>query len=291
MNFRPTLSALGFLAVLAASAALQPAAAQTTPPPQPAGSATQLVNPTPRDCCECVEIADSQGTPADADKKIFINLPGKAPIRIEGENGLFKFNLDVRVRNTPVPGKPGLDCSAVYLSAIRIIPDQTNGPAQQQTIELAGQNLRVYTSEITLADMTTRGKWTIEVQCAPNASTTDPNPAPPSTAIPLLCRFPITLDSPCSSCTSGTCVPDASNGCFTYTMPLGTANGGDTTGSLQFFTPDFSFPGLAGLHAYVPPSYPVSRTATAFTITTPTTVIAAVPTPSAPPPPSPSHTH
>ena len=257
------------------------AAAQTgfsDTPPINTGTPTQGDNPNPLNCCECIEIAVSQGTPTDADKKVFINLPGKKPIRIEGEHGQFKFNLDVRVRTTPDTAKPGLDCSKVFLQEIRIIPGDNAGPCVPKVIRLAGQNLTTYAGEILLTDFATRGKWTIEVSCAPSATSTNPTPPPPSTGDPLPCRFPITLDAPCPSCSSGTCAADASSGCFTYDLPLGLANGGDTNGSLQFFTPDFSFPGLAGLHAYVPPSYTVARTTQSFIVTTPTTIVTAIPT-------------
>ena len=53
------------------------------------GTPTQLVNPTPRDCCECFDIKVNN-TP-------FVNKPGKEPIRIEKQNGEFRLQKQSRL--------------------------------------------------------------------------------------------------------------------------------------------------------------------------------------------------
>jgi RHS repeat-associated protein len=55
------------------------------------------------------------------------------------------------------------------------------------------------------------------------------------------------------------CAPEAENGSFTYTIPLGKGDAGETSGTLRFFTVDFENPGISALYASVPVSYVVKR--------------------------------
>ncbi len=135
-------------------------------------------------------------------------------------------------------------------------------------------------------------KWKVVVGCS------GPVDSQSSTTV-FDCSFPFTLGGcPCQTCKSASCVPtarivsdggDGSKGGLLCDIPLGSADAGDTNGSLKFltsgmFATGYAFPGLSGMSISAPSSVTFVRgvngnNAPLITVTTSTTTVEITPTP------------
>jgi len=221
------------------------------------GTNTQPFNPDPKDCCNCITIGISRQTQQ--------NSPGKQAPSIPAEtNGDFKIPLKVTVTNST-------GCSEVNITAIELVPEGGVGDASTVTVVVNNPS-KVYDGIVTIpgsqAQSSETKKWKVVVSCSGTSTATSSASATSS------CEYPFTLGSGCKPCQSGTCPGSAENGCFSYDIPVGASNGGDTTGTLRFFTPDFTNPGRSGVAAFVPSTYTVNRTAGIITsVVNPTNTI------------------
>jgi RHS repeat-associated protein len=247
---------LRLAAIALVLAAAQPVFSQTF---NDTDTATQPNNSDPKDCCECItiEIGD-QSQP---------NSPGKNGPSIPAEtNGDYKVKLKVEVTDST-------DCEEVEITNIKLVPE--GGVGDASTVEVTPiSNPKLYEGTVTISGSKVESsgttKWKVVVTCSGEANGTPTT----SSSATIPCESPFTLGEGCKSCESGTCPGDADNGCFSYDIPVGASNGGDTTGTIRFFTPDFNNPGRSGVAAFVPSSFTVNRTAGIITsVVTPTNTI------------------
>ena len=191
-----------------------------SPPPgtssQPVNP-TQNDNPTPRNCCDCVDIAIAPVNKvplADADwknYKMFVNSPGAEPILIRQENGMYQFDLHVRVSTMVDPKDPTKrikvpKCANVKITEVVLVPmEPDNGKVAPQSFTIAPAGVDECSQVVTISGGAAKGKWMIKVSCAPDALDTN---VTKQDYPPLACLFPITLDAPCASCSAGPCISE-----------------------------------------------------------------------------------
>ena len=252
-----------FRAALLTTLLLAPrlAFAQESPPSEP-------LNPDPGPCCGCLifTINDQLQLPQPKDDLV------PAAKELNG-NYTIKLAVDVGFPNqsgAPTSPPPSPDpCSNVRITSIYLVADGPFGWGFPVKVYSADGNggIKHYPADVSAATGTVTipgfkagiaksfqiKKWKVVVKCD---GTLDP-----ATGVTVFdCSRPFTLDCGCKSCSSGSCEPTAKNGCFTVDIPVGYADGGDTSGTIRFFSNAISQPNLESVMISVPSSVSVIRT-------------------------------
>ena len=222
--------------------------------------AEQLINPTPKDCCGCIDISI-------ASKKT-CKGPGQGlPMAVREPDGNFTL------RGVQVKVREGLACGEVNIVKIELIPVDAFGPIQPVLVFANGAGTKQYppADHPELSTVPIPGinefsddsiNWRFVVTCSGfNQVTEGGSPETGS------CTIPFTLGNPgCASCDGQPCAPTVSlSGTGTgtaqldCTMSLGSGDAGDGPGTLRLHAPGLTYPGPAGLVAYVPSSFTVYR--------------------------------
>jgi RHS repeat-associated protein len=235
--FRTALSAFGLAAVVFSQATL----GQTPEPAPPI--APMSYNPTPLDC-SCYTITINEINPKLKVGFKLTGFPAEA-------NGNYWVNVKVKVR-AGAACDPAVSLKLISANGTAEVDGGRIVPTALPTI----LGIREWSKDIEIprAMVVEHGsEWKAKIVGTGTAT------KEPGVVYTNSCEALFTLGTGCKSCQTGTCDTSASNGSFTYEIPLGSAMGGDTTGSLRFFTKDFANPGIAALFAFVPKSSAVTR--------------------------------
>ena len=256
---RPQQSLLAALALIFAPALSSSA---DDPPPAPydgSGSNTQLHNPEPLKCCEClamyvVGVADR---PERKDGRLW-----------PSSNGEYRANVTVFYSGGDgCPDAIMVKVTARLITRGVVVHITDNGTVVSKTDP-------VKTLPFTLPpDIARHGDtWEFSLACArPGMSQEGENEGTVTVEDGQsgCSTIELTLGAGCRACSdsaelgeascSDTGSPGARSDSFTVTIPTTRSKGGLTEGELVFFAEGFSNPGRTALHANVPPDFTVVR--------------------------------
>ncbi|MES2982818.1 MAG: RHS repeat-associated core domain-containing protein [Verrucomicrobiota bacterium] len=205
-------------------------------------SNSNLYNNEPEACCSCIHMT-ANSSDLGSDQRLQVKT-----------DGTYDAKITVTYRNTPpadhiCPANVPFKVTANFMSGNAVISSQTQSGTVSTTADL--------TFTLSAADARSGDRWEFILSCTES-----------------VCEKAVLRIGQCESCGDKCAytgegeggngppnddISENSGGGFFFELPAGRSNGGQTSGSLTFYAPEFANPGRARLLASVPSNFTVTR--------------------------------